>query len=91
MCMEDQPCRYCRQALKEEPSKRGVAGLFDDNPEHIALIPSELEEAREPVQDPGKRAEEEEPQPLPMAEMEDSESLDEEEATSEEEPIAPIS
>lgn len=39
MCMEDGPCRYCRQAMKEEGPPVGVAGLFDDDPEHIALIP----------------------------------------------------
>lgn len=39
MCMEDQPCRYCRKAMKEEFGPVGVAGLFDDDPENIALIP----------------------------------------------------
>jgi len=39
MCMEDGPCRYCRQARKEEGSPVGVAGLFDDDPGNIALIP----------------------------------------------------
>jgi lysine 2,3-aminomutase len=41
MCMEDQPCRYCRQALREASMPRGVAGLFDDDPENIALVPKE--------------------------------------------------
>lgn len=44
MCMEDQPCRYCRQALKDDTGPGGVAGLFDDDPENIALIPQEAEE-----------------------------------------------
>jgi lysine 2,3-aminomutase len=43
MCMEDQPCRYCRQALKEDTGPGGVAGLFDDDPGNIALIPREEE------------------------------------------------
>jgi lysine 2,3-aminomutase len=41
MCMEDQPCRYCRQALREASMPTGVAGLFNDDPENIALIPRE--------------------------------------------------
>jgi lysine 2,3-aminomutase len=44
MCMEDQPCQYCRRALKEETNPGGVAGLFDDDPENIALIPREDQE-----------------------------------------------
>jgi lysine 2,3-aminomutase len=44
MCMEDQPCRYCREALKEETGPVGVAGLFDDDPTNIALVPREREE-----------------------------------------------
>jgi lysine 2,3-aminomutase len=39
MCMEDGPCRYCRQARKEQGTQVGVAGLFDDDPGNIALIP----------------------------------------------------
>ena len=39
MCMEDGPCRYCRQARKEQGTQVGVAGLFDDEPGNIALIP----------------------------------------------------
>jgi len=41
MCMEDQPCQYCRRALKDDTVPSGVAGLFDDDPENIALIPQE--------------------------------------------------
>ncbi len=43
MCMEDQPCRYCRQAMRDSTEPGGVAGLFDDNPENIALIPRDQE------------------------------------------------
>jgi lysine 2,3-aminomutase len=41
MCMEDQPCRYCRKALEDATTPGGVAGLLDDDPEHIALIPQD--------------------------------------------------
>jgi lysine 2,3-aminomutase len=43
MCMEDQPCRYCRKALEDATTPGGVAGLLDDDPEHIALIPRDRE------------------------------------------------
>jgi len=39
MCMEDQPCRYCRNAMEEDTGPVGVASLFDNDPENIALIP----------------------------------------------------
>jgi lysine 2,3-aminomutase len=41
MCTEGKPCSYCREAEKEGTEPVGVAGLFDDDPEHIALVPSE--------------------------------------------------
>jgi len=58
MCMEDQPCRYCRQALKEQTEPGGVAGLFDDDPGNIALIPQEKPE------DPASNGEAEESRTL---------------------------
>jgi len=41
MCMEDQPCRFCRQAIKDDDAPRGVAGLLDDDPDNITLVPME--------------------------------------------------
>lgn len=72
MCMEDQPCRYCGEALSDGSAPRGVAGLFDDDPANIALIPREtaqpaasLEEA-EPDEEEDQVAPEE-AEPLPMS------------------------
>ncbi len=44
MCTEGSPCRYCREAARSGPGAVGVAGLFDDDPEHIALVPTEVAE-----------------------------------------------
>ncbi len=41
MCSEGRPCAYCRKALREGHTAVGVAGLFDDDPENIALVPSD--------------------------------------------------
>jgi lysine 2,3-aminomutase len=41
MCTEGKPCSYCREAMKNGTEPAGVAGLFDDDPEHIALVPVE--------------------------------------------------
>jgi lysine 2,3-aminomutase len=43
MCSESEgrPCAYCRKALRDGHTAVGVAGLFDDDPENIALVPSE--------------------------------------------------
>jgi len=45
MCNADEgePCSYCRQFMKEDRPQVGVAGLFDDDPENIALVPAEDE------------------------------------------------
>jgi lysine 2,3-aminomutase len=40
MCSEGHPCSYCRKLLRDGTETVGVAGLFDDDPNHIALIPS---------------------------------------------------
>ena len=53
MCSEGHPCAYCREILYDGEEAVGVAGLFDDDPEHIALIP---ETAEEPVEEPRERA-----------------------------------
>jgi len=44
MCSEGHPCPYCREILYDGEETVGVAGLFDDDPEHIALIPQAEEE-----------------------------------------------
>jgi lysine 2,3-aminomutase len=41
MCTEGSPCSYCREAMQEGTQPEGVAGLFDDDPNHIALVPAE--------------------------------------------------
>lgn len=59
MCTEGRPCSYCREILQQGEDSVGVAGLFDDDPENIALIPAEQShgeaEERDSVQ-PGKSA-----------------------------------
>jgi lysine 2,3-aminomutase len=41
MCTEGHPCAYCREMLREGEDTVGVAGLFDDDPDNIALVPTE--------------------------------------------------
>jgi hypothetical protein len=43
MCMEDQPCQFCRKAIRDDDVPQGVAGLLDDDPGNITLTPRELE------------------------------------------------
>ena len=85
MCMEDQPCRYCRQAMRDEPAQRGVAGLFDNNPENIALIPREMEKVKK-----GAREEEPEAQEVPLVTLGASEPVEQADPAVEEKPVAPI-
>jgi len=42
MCTEGRPCAHCRDVLREGVETVGVAGLFDDDPGNIALVPSGL-------------------------------------------------
>jgi lysine 2,3-aminomutase len=46
MCTEGHPCTHCREIFRDGTETVGVAGLFDDDPDNIALIPAE-----EPVGD----------------------------------------
>jgi lysine 2,3-aminomutase len=41
MCNEGHPCSFCREILRNGEESVGVAGLFDDDPENIALVPAE--------------------------------------------------
>jgi lysine 2,3-aminomutase len=41
MCNEGHPCSYCRDIYRAGEESLGVAGLFDDDPENIALVPAE--------------------------------------------------
>jgi len=43
MCSEGNPCSYCKEVLRQGTETVGVAGLFDDDPEHIALVPAAVE------------------------------------------------
>jgi lysine 2,3-aminomutase len=40
MCNEGHPCSFCREIYRNGESSVGVAGLFDDDPGNIALVPS---------------------------------------------------
>jgi lysine 2,3-aminomutase len=41
MCTEGHPCTHCREAFRDGTETMGVAGLLDDDPDNIALIPAE--------------------------------------------------
>jgi lysine 2,3-aminomutase len=41
MCTEGHPCTHCREILRSGVESLGVAGLFDDDPNNIALVPTE--------------------------------------------------
>ncbi len=43
MCTEGAPCAYCRE-IERRGGATGVAGLFNDDPEHIALVPAEADD-----------------------------------------------
>ena len=53
MCNEGHPCSYCREIYRAGEETVGVAGLFDDDPDNIALVPAdaavEEEEAEKDV------------------------------------------
>ncbi len=40
MCSDGHPCVYCRETERRGTVPGGVAGLFDDDPENIALVPA---------------------------------------------------
>ncbi len=50
MCSEGTPCSYCREVLREGSETGGVAGLFDDNPENIALVPAGADEEKAEIE-----------------------------------------
>jgi lysine 2,3-aminomutase len=41
MCTEGNPCSYCKEVSRQGVETLGVAGLFDDDPDNIALVPSD--------------------------------------------------
>ena len=45
MCSEGSPCSYCREVFQGGVETVGVAGLFDDDPANIALVPAERDTA----------------------------------------------
>ncbi len=47
MCSEGRPCSYCRRLLRDGQQTVGVAGLFDDDPGNIALVPADAGEVGE--------------------------------------------
>jgi lysine 2,3-aminomutase len=50
MCTEGHPCSYCREIAREGAESGGVAGLFDDDPDHIALVPAPQDEDADDAQ-----------------------------------------
>ena len=42
MCSEGSPCKYCQEVMGNGGPPGGVAGLFDDRPDHISLVPAEV-------------------------------------------------
>lgn len=40
MCSEGRPCSYCREISRDGTDTLGVAGLFDDDPDNISLVPA---------------------------------------------------
>ncbi len=59
MCTEGRPCSYCREVMSDGSENGGVAGLFDDDPANIALIPTEAtanDEAEDDTVSSGKSA-----------------------------------
>jgi len=47
MCRDGEPCAFCRAAISEGRTPTGVAGLFDDDPSNIALVPMSAQESDE--------------------------------------------
>jgi lysine 2,3-aminomutase len=58
LCSEGSPCPYCEEMLGNGGSSGGVAGLFDDRPEHIALVPVDVaapsQDTASPESGPGR-------------------------------------
>ncbi len=44
MCAEGRPCSYCREVFRSGAGQVGVAGLFDDDPANISLVPAEADD-----------------------------------------------
>jgi lysine 2,3-aminomutase len=55
MCSNGEPCIYCREYERKEAGQVGVAGLFDDDPGHIALVPAEDEDRKVEAQAGARR------------------------------------
>jgi len=51
MCNEGHPCSYCREIFSSGEEAVGVAGLFDDNPDNIALVPTDTDNTEVDVDD----------------------------------------
>lgn len=47
MCTDGSPCRYCREISRGGEETVGVAGLFDDDPENISLVPTVIDAEEE--------------------------------------------
>lgn len=47
MCNEGRPCASCREVYRTGEESVGVAGLFDDDPANISLVPVETNESDE--------------------------------------------
>jgi lysine 2,3-aminomutase len=51
MCTEGHPCAYCREIMRDGLETVGVAGLFDDDPDNIALVPAVASDEAEAADD----------------------------------------
>ena len=45
MCSNGSRCVYCRELERASTGQVGIAGIFDDDPAHIALVPAEPEDS----------------------------------------------
>jgi len=52
MCTEGDPCRYCRELVRSGRGTVGVAGLFDDDPDNISLVPAAVGATEDAEEEP---------------------------------------
>jgi lysine 2,3-aminomutase len=56
MCSDGESCPHCARAEEAAQSATGVAGLFDDDPDNIALTPASLDEEEDGAGDSEERS-----------------------------------
>jgi lysine 2,3-aminomutase len=55
MCSDGDSCPHCTRAQQADQAATGVAGLFDDDPENIALTPASFDEETAADDEQGER------------------------------------